>query len=243
MDKKIFVVIPTYNEAENLPPLIKQLFSLNSPDLSVLVVDDNSPDGTGEIAKRLREDYPRLSALCRPEKKGLGAAYLAGFRYLFEREGLSGRADAEESFYLVKMDADGSHRVEDLERLLKERDVSEVVVGSRYVKGGKVDYPWQRILISKSANWFANLVLGLGVKDATSGFKVYPGKVIDLFLKDGLSSSGYSFQVETLLLAKKAGFRIKEVPIAFVDRTRGKSKMRLREVWEGSWRVLMLRFR
>lgn len=239
--KKIFIIIPTFNEAENLSALIKEISNLsivNLPvrqagcQLSILVVDDNSPDGTGELAEKLRSKYPYLEVLHRPAKGGLGKAYLAGFSYV-----LTKGADL-----VVEMDADGSHQVADLRRLLKEatRNHADVIIGSRYVKGGSVDYPWHRVLISKLANGFANFILRLGVKDATSGFKVYRREVVGLFLKDDFSSSGYSFQVETLLRAKRAGFKIKEVPIAFIDRKKGKSKMRFREVWEGSWRILRL---
>ena len=235
--KKIFVVIPTFNEVENLPQILGQLFTLSFDkeqpcQMSVLVVDDNSPDGTGELVEKLRERYPNLEVLHREKKEGLGRAYLAGFGYV-----LTKGADL-----VVEMDADGSHQVADLHRLIDAADGVDVVVGSRYVKGGSVDYPWYRVLISKLANNFANFILRLGVKDATSGFKAYRRGVAELFLKDDFSSSGYSFQVETLLRAKRAGFKIKEVPITFVDRTKGKSKMRFKEIWEGSWRVLRLGF-
>lgn len=234
---KIFIIIPTFNEVENLARILEQIF--NSPliphpsQLNVLVVDDNSPDGTGELAEKLRSKYPHLEVLHRPRKAGLGKAYLAGFSYV-----LSKGADL-----VVEMDADGSHQIADLRRLIDtliNADDVDVVVGSRYTKGGSVDYPWHRVLVSKLANSFANFILRLGLRDATSGFKVYRREVVKLFLKDDFSSSGYSFQVETLLRAKRAGFKIKEVPITFIDRKRGKSKMRFREVWEGSWRVLRL---
>lgn len=230
---KTFVIIPTFNEAENLPHILGQIFALKLPDLSVLVVDDNSPDGTGKLAEELKEKYPNLEVLHRKEKKGLGEAYLAGFEYVLPK-----RAEL-----VVEIDADGSHSPADLSRLLEHANGADVVVGSRYVEGGSVDYPWHRIFISKLANNFANFVLRLGVRDATAGFKVYRRPVVELFLKDDFSSSGYSFQVETLLLAKKEGFRIREVPITFIDRTKGKSKLRFREVWEGSWRVLRLGIR
>jgi len=230
---KTFVIIPTFNEAENLPHILGQIFALKLPDLSVLAVDDDSPDGTGELAERLKEKYSNLEVLHRKKKGGLGQAYLAGFNYVLPK-------GAE---LVVEIDADGSHNPAELTRLLEHTNGADVVVGSRYVEGGSVDYPWHRIFISKLANNFANFVLRLGVKDATAGFKVYRRPVVELFLKDDFSSSGYSFQVETLLRAKRAGFKIKEVPITFTDRKKGKSKMRFREVWDGSWRVLRLGFK
>lgn len=141
---------------------------------------------------------------------------------------------------MVEMDADGSHNPAELPRLLDAAATFDVVVGSGYVEDGSVDYPWYQVLISKLANNFANFIFRLGVKHATAGFKVYRQGVVVLFLEDDFSSSGYSFQVETLLRAKRAGFKIKEVPIAFTDRKQGKSNMRFRGVWEGSLRVLRL---
>lgn len=245
--KKTFVIVPTFNEVENLPTLIKEISELpttrseiatpalrdSNYQLSILIVDDNSPDGTGELAEKLRSKYPNLEVLHRRRKEGLGRAYLAGFSYVLTK-------GAE---LVVEMDADGSHNPGELPRLLEAASTFDVVVGSRYVAGGSVDYPWYRVLISKLANGFANFVLRLGVKDATAGFKVYRRAVVELFLKDDFSSSGYSFQVETLLRAKRAGFKIKEIPITFSDRMRGASKMRLKEVIEGSLDILRLRFK
>ncbi len=230
---KTFVIIPTFNEIKNLPRILERIFALPLFDLFVLVVDDGSPDGTGRLAEKLKEEYPRLEVLHRGKKEGLGRAYLAGFAHV-----LGGGAEL-----MVEMDCDGSHDPADLLLLLESTHDADVIVGSRYVAGGAVDYPWHRVFISRVANEFANLILRLGIKDATAGFKVYRRPVVELFLEDDFSSSGYSFQVETLLRAKKAGFKIKEIPITFTDRTQGRSKMGLGEVLQGSWDVLRLRFK
>lgn len=230
---KILVIIPTFNEVENPPLILRQILGLGIPDLSVLIVDDDSPDGTGELAEKLRGKHPNLEVLHRKKKEGLGRAYLAGFGYVLTK-------GAE---LVVEMDADGSHHVADLRRLvdtLINADDVDVVAGFRFVKGGSVDYPWYRILISKIANSFANFILRLGVRDATAGFKVHRREVVETVLEDDASSSGYSFQVETLLRAKRKGFKIKEIPTTFVDPKRGRSKMRFIEVWDGSWQVLRL---
>ncbi len=235
--KFIMVIIPTYNEAENLPALLKALYGLGLEDLRILVVDDNSPDGTGQMANQLAvEEYPgKLEVLHRPGKMGLGSAYIAGFKHAIGR-GAS---------YVVEMDADFSHDpqvIKDFMRVIQKADVS---VGSRYVKGGSIDERWKLIrrIISKGGSIYARAVLGLKVHDTTAGFKMFRTEVLRNLPLDKVRSNGYAFQVEMAYLCQRNGFKVIEVPIHFNDRTLGKSKMSTKIALEAAWRVWQIKFR
>jgi len=229
----VAVVVPTYNEADNLPRLVAELFALPIEDLRVVVVDDNSPDGTGRLLEELREQYPRLSAIHRAGKLGLGSAYRQGFRYALERG-----AD-----FVVQMDADFSHSPADVIRLLDHAAGFDVVVGSRYVEGGRLDpsWSWWRYRLS----WWANsiwvrLFLRLDVQDATGGFKCWSRQALQAVLAHPVRSSGYIFQVEMAYLAQKLGLCALEIPIYFEDRRTGRSKMSTGIKLEAMWRTLFL---
>jgi dolichol-phosphate mannosyltransferase len=232
----VWVVVPTYNEADNLPVLVEALLSQPAlPALRLLAVDDASPDGTGALAEWLAARYPgRMAVLHRPEKLGLGSAYVAGFRYALAR-GAS---------HVGQMDADLSHAPADVGRLYQALDHADVAVGSRYVPGGEIDArwsPWRRGL-----SWWANrvwvrLALGLPVHDATSGFRLWRREVLEAIGLDRIRSGGYAFQIETTCLAVWHGFRVVEVPIRFEERLEGTSKLDTAVKVEAMWRVLALR--
>ncbi len=234
---RIIVVIPTYNEADNLPALIAELRALELPHLSVLIVDDNSPDGTGEVAETLAQRLPGfIQVRHRPGKEGLGRAYLEGFD-----SALRGGAD-----YIVQMDADFSHPPAAIPRMLALMPEYDVVVGSRYVEGGALDerWSWWRRFLS----WWANEVwsrcfLGLRVRDITAGFKCWRRETLLGIGLDRVGSNGYAFQVEMAYLTERLGYRVKEIPIYFEDRRIGKSKMSLRVKFQGAWDVLRIRWR
>lgn len=231
------VVIPTYNERENLRAIVTALLDLPVPDLNVLVVDDASPDGTGELADELtRELAPRVHVLHRPGKAGLGTAYIAGFT----------RALAEGADYIVQMDADFSHSPDYIPRFLKLIDRYDVVVGSRYVPGGKLDERWSfgRYLLSWWANSvYVRLILGLKVRDATAGFKLWRKSALDRIDLSRVEANGYVFQVEMAYLSEQNGLGILEYPIYFEDRRIGKSKMSQRVKWEAASHVWEIRSR
>jgi dolichol-phosphate mannosyltransferase len=221
------VIMPTYNEAQSLNEIVRELLNTVS-EVDLLIVDDNSPDGTGSIADEIALANPRVSVLHRTEKKGLGPAYLAGFAWAFER-------DYE---FVVEMDADGSHRAEDLPKLLVRAPFNDLVIGSRWIKGGKVlNWPLSRQLISRTGNAYARLMLRVGVRDITAGFRVYRSSFLRALDLAHIASAGYSFQVELAWRAFKAQGRIEEVPITFVERAHGNSKMNNRIVLEALWRV------
>lgn len=213
------VIIPTYNERENLPRLVPAVLRKDE-SLDVLVVDDGSPDGTGEAAESLARKTGRVRVMHRSSKQGLGTAYVAGFRYALD-QGYD---------RVVQMDADFSHRPEDLPRLLEATEFADVVVGSRNVPGGRVeDWSLLRRFVSKGGSLYSRILLGLPVKDCTSGFKCFRRRVLETVDFAGVASNGYGFQVEMNHLCHRAGFAIAEVPIVFPDRTAGESKM--------SWRI------
>jgi len=224
------VVIPTYNEHDTIEPLLEQILAL--PRFRVLVVDDGSPDGTGDlVAARAREE-PRVGLLARAGKQGLGTAYLAGFR----------RALAEGAQYIFEMDADFSHDPVYLPQLLAAAEHYDLVLGSRYVPGGgTTDWGVIRQMISRGGNMYARLVLGLPVVDATGGFRCYRRQVLETVPLDAVRSNGYSFQIEMVYRTLRAGFRIGEVPIIFPDRRVGQSKMSRRIVVEALINVWKLR--
>jgi dolichol-phosphate mannosyltransferase len=211
----VLVVIPTYNERENLGTIVGRLHAA-VPTAHVLVVDDGSPDGTGELADKLAADDERVHVMHRTEKAGLGAAYVAGFEWALERD----------YGVIVEMDADGSHAPEDLPRMLDALPNADLVIGSRYVSGGKtVNWPKRRWLLSKGANVYANLALGAKVNDITAGFRAYRREVLEKLKLRTVASAGYCFQIDLAWRTLEAGFTIVEVPITFTEREIGESKM------------------
>ncbi len=212
---KTVIVTPTFNERKNIREMLSKLFILD-PQFHVLVVDDNSPDGTADIVKELQGRYPNLHLLSRQKKGGLGSAYVAGFKYALE-----GNYEA-----IIQMDADMSHDPKDVVSLVSELKESDVAIGSRYVTGvNVVNWPIQRLIISYGANIYTRFVTGLPIKDATGGFKAWRREVLEGIDLDRVRSQGYSFQIEMSYRAWLKGFRITEIPIIFVDRTIGESKM------------------
>jgi dolichol-phosphate mannosyltransferase len=211
----VLVVVPTYNERENLEPIVGRIL-IATPGAHVLVVDDASPDGTGKIADELAAADPRVQVLHRAGKSGLGAAYIAGFD-----RGLAAGYDV-----LVEMDADGSHPPEQLPRLLRALDEADLVLGSRYVPGGAVvNWPASRHLLSRGGNAYIRLLLGLHIRDGTGGYRAYRSAVLAAIDYRSVASQGYCFQVDLVRRVVRAGFRAVEVPITFVERERGESKM------------------
>ncbi len=229
------VVIPTYNEKENIEKIIRKVFDLPKP-FDILIVDDNSPDGTAEIVKSLQKEYSGLHLLQRVGKLGLGTAYLDAFRWGLER-------DYE---YFFEMDADFSHNPEDLVRLdsvcrLEEFDVA---IGSRYIKGvNVVNWPMSRVLLSYFASRYVRVILGIPVEDTTAGFICYRRKVLEKIKFDKIRFVGYAFQIEMKYVAWKLGFKLKEIPVIFTDRTAGKSKMSKNIIREAVFGVLQLKLR
>ena len=220
-------MVPTYNELENLEPIALRIRDA-VPDVDLLVVDDNSPDGTGDLADKLASADDRIHVLHRPGKGGLGAAYLAGFAWALERG-----YDA-----VVEMDADGSHQAEDLPRLIARLDRADLVVGSRWVPGGKVvNWPLSREIISRAGNVYVRLMLGIRVRDATGGFRAYRASALRAIALDEVASQGYCFQIDLTLRTLRAGLTAVEIPITFVERARGTSKMSNAIVSEALWRV------
>jgi len=228
---RISVVLPTYNEAENLPKLVSVLFSLPL-DLRVVVVDDDSPDGTGPIADELARLHPTLRVLHRPAKQGLRSAYLAGFRLA-----LDDGADA-----VAQMDADFSHDPAVLVRMATRLEHSDLVIGSRYVPGGSVDERWPlwRKLLSQFGNLYSRAILSLPQHDVTAGFRLWRRAALEGMPLDRVRSNGYVFQVEMVYLANSLGYQIEELPIYFPDRESGKSKMSLAIQLEAAVRVWLV---
>ena len=223
----MLVIVPTYNERENLE-LIAQRLHASVPDAHLLVVDDNSPDGTGAIADDLAAAGEWAHVLHRSGKQGLGAAYIAGFR----------RAKDHGYDVVVEMDADGSHAPEQLPRLLAALEHADLVLGSRWVTGGQVvNWPKSRELLSRGGNAYTRLALGLPLRDATGGYRAYRRDVLDLLLQTDVASQGYCFQVDLAWQVWKTGHTVVEVPITFVERERGESKMSRAIVVEALWRV------
>ena len=235
---RTIVVIPTYNEAENLALLVAAILSLELPDLGILVVDDDSPDGTGRLADELAARHPGVvKVLHRHENHGFGPSYIDGFRYALQLG----------TEYIVQMDADFSHQPRYLPALLAAiQGEADLVIGSRYVPGGSVAAEWHflRRGVSRFANQiYVRLLLGLPVRDATGGFRAYKRGALSELGLDEIRSNGYSFQVETAFRCHCLGYRIGEVPIHFPERERGSSKMNWRIALEAAWRVLQFRWR
>jgi dolichol-phosphate mannosyltransferase len=232
-DGPILVVIPTFNERENVARIVPQVLEVD-PAIHVLVVDDNSPDGTGQVADALAVAHPdRIHVLHRQGKEGLRKAYIAGFRWALERD-----------YALVcEMDADLSHRPEDLATILDTAREHPVVIGSRYVDGrvNVVNWPMSRLFISLFGSWYARTITRLPVRDATGGFNCFHRRVLEVLNLERIESNGYAFQIELKLRAWRAGFPLKEIPIVFFERGRGTSKMSKRIVREAVWRVWRLR--
>jgi len=230
------VIIPTYNEKENIRKMIQKVFSL-SRDFHLLIVEDNSPDGTGDIVRSLLPEYPgRLFILERKGKLGLGTAYIAGFRWALERS----------YEYIFEMDCDFSHNPDDLVRLYNAcaNEGADLAIGSRYIKGvNVVNWPLGRVLMSYGASMYVNFVTGMPVKDTTAGFKCYRRRVLETIDLDKVRFMGYAFQIEMKYTAWKLKFRIMEVPIIFTDRTEGTSKMSSRIFKEAFFGVISLRFK
>jgi len=230
---KTTIVIPTYNESENLPILVERIFSLPVPDLTILVVDDNSPDGTGNLAEELGKQYNgRVQVLHRAGKQGLGTAYIQGFQLAMKNG-----ADA-----VGQMDADFSHQPEKITELLQTLETCDMVLGSRYVPGGKLDerWPFWRKALSGFGNFYARTILGLKLKDVTGGFRIWKSNTLKSMPLDRIRSNGYIFQVEMAYVANRLGFKFKEVPIYFADRRFGQSKMSFRIQIEAAIRVWQL---
>lgn len=227
---KTLVIMPTYNEALNIEHSVEELFKHN-PSVSLLIVDDASPDGTGQLADTLALANKQITVLHRSEKTGLADAYKAGFTWGLENQfGL-----------LIQMDADGSHRAEDLPKLLAQSSTHELVIGSRWVEGGSVEnWPQNRMLLSRGGNTYAKFMLGSKIKDMTAGFRVYQAQLIERLHLEDLAAHGYSFQVEMTRKCEKIHASITEVPITFVEREHGLSKMSRAIVFEAMWLVTKL---
>jgi dolichol-phosphate mannosyltransferase len=226
---KAIVCLPTYNERENLEPMLR---ALGDKGVHVLVIDDSSPDGTGELADRLADELDYVDVLHRERKEGLGPAYLGGFR----------RALADGADLILEMDCDFSHDPKDVPRLVAAAAEADVVLGSRYVPGGAVsNWGVLRRFVSAGGSLYARIVLGVSVRDLTGGFKCYRRAVLDTIDLDAIHAKGYAFQIETTYRALRAGFRVVEIPITFVDREAGGSKMSKTIVAEAIWRVPVLR--
>jgi dolichol-phosphate mannosyltransferase len=226
------VCLPTYNERENLERMLRALGPMVGDTHRVLVIDDSSPDGTGELADRLAAELGYVDVLHRPEKRGLGPAYLAGFR-----RALAGGADL-----VLEMDCDFSHDPADVGRLIAAAAEADVVLGSRYVDGGRVEnWGILRRLVSAGGSLYARTILGVPVRDLTGGFKCYRRAVLEAIDLDAIAAHGYAFQIETTYRAIRAGFRVVEIPIRFVDREEGTSKMSKAIVAEAVWKVPALR--
>ncbi|MBI1833812.1 MAG: polyprenol monophosphomannose synthase [Candidatus Andersenbacteria bacterium] len=229
--KNPWVVIPTYNERDNIKRLIESLFSLSIPRLSVLIVDDSSPDKTGEIVASMQKAFPALHLKTRPAKAGLGRAYVAGFRYALDHG-----ADA-----IVQMDADFSHDPEDLPRLLGALESADVAIGSRYSHGiSVVNWPLRRLLISLAGNWYARIVTGIPIHDATGGFKAWKTDTLKAINFETIDANGYGFQIAMNFRAWKTGQKLREIPIIFTERRDGQSKMNGNIVQEAlllAWRL------
>jgi dolichol-phosphate mannosyltransferase len=226
---RVTVCLPTYDERENVERMVRSLAAL---DVGVLVIDDNSPDGTGEIADRLAAELDGVAVLHRERKEGLGPAYLAGFR----------RALTDGADLVLEMDCDFSHDPADVPRLVEAAEDADLVLGSRYVPGGRVaNWSALRRFISRGGSLYAQVLLGLPLRDLTGGFKCYRRAVLEALPLDEIDSRGYAFQIETTYRTLRAGFRVREVPITFTDRLEGGSKMSKAIVLEAIWKVPLMR--
>jgi dolichol-phosphate mannosyltransferase len=233
----VVVVIPTYNERENIEQTVRDVLALGDR-YSLLIVDDNSPDGTADIVRGLQREFSdRLELLSRSSKDGIGRAYIAGFQRILER-------GPEQTPLIAQMDADHSHLPADLARMVTEAEHADLVLASRYVSGGEtVGWPWHRKLISRMGGIYSGLILGVPIRDLTGGFKVWRRHVLERIELSSIHSDGYSFQIETTYRAIRQGVRYTQVPITFVDRVAGKSKLSRRVVIEAIFIPWNLRLR
>ena len=230
---KTIVIIPTYNERSNIEKLLSFLLA-EYAELDILVVDDNSPDGTGDFVKSVGDSNPRVKLLKRSAKMGLGKAYVAGFKFM-----LANGYDAA-----IQMDADYSHDPKEIRNLITTLKYYDVVIGSRYIHGVRViNWPMRRLLLSYSANLYSRIITGMPIKDGTGGFKCFKRNVLESINLDAIHSNGYSFQIEMNFIAWKKGFNIIEIPITFVDRVEGTSKMSKKIVREAIFMVWKLRLK
>jgi len=231
--EKILIIIPTYNEIENIEILIKEIYAIDSA-IDILVVDDNSPDGTGKQVKKLKDHYKNLFLIERERKLGLGTAYVAGFKFAL-KNGYS---------IIFEMDADFSHDPKEIPNFLDALKDSDLVIGSRYIKGvNVVNWPLSRLLLSYFANKYTRFVTGLPLCDSTGGYKCFRRQVLEALNLEEIRSGGYSFQIEMNFKAWKKGFQLKEIPIIFIDRAVGKSKMSKQIIREAVWMVWKLKFK
>jgi dolichol-phosphate mannosyltransferase len=229
---RVVICLPTYNERDNLDPMLRSLERVLPPDGRVLVIDDASPDGTGALADRLAGELDFVRVLHRSRKEGLGPAYLAGFRH----------ALAEGAELVLEMDCDFSHDPEDVPRLVGAAAGADLVLGSRYVPGGSIaNWSAGRRFVSAAGSLYARLLLGIPIRDLTGGFKCYRREVLERIGLGTIASRGYAFQIETTYRTLRAGFTVAEIPITFVDREQGASKMNRRIVFEAAWKVPALR--
>lgn len=228
------MVIPTYNEAGNIERMLQKIFSLNLPKLEVLIVDDNSPDGTADLVTLRSKFDPRVHLIKRAGKLGLGTAYVAGFQYALQN-GYD---------FILEMDADFSHNPEDLSRLLRSMEEYDLAIGSRYVTGVNViNWPLSRLLLSVFASWYTRLITRMPIRDCTSGFKCFHRRVLEAINLDRIVSNGYAFQIELHFKAWRKGFRIGEIPIVFTERLTGRSKMSRKIQYEAALTVWRLKLR
>lgn len=227
-----WVIIPTYNEKANIERLIPALFKQSMSNLSVLIVDDSSPDGTAKAVKILQQKYPRLELITRPKKEGLGSAYITGFKYALQKN-----ADA-----IVQMDADLSHDPADVPKLLAALEHNDLVIGSRYAQGiSVINWPLRRLFLSVAANFYAARITGMPFKDSTGGFKAWRAQVLQDINLDTVRTDGYGFQIQTTYRAWHQHKKIIESPIVFTERRSGQSKMSKAIIWEAFWLVWKLR--
>jgi len=227
---KALLIIPTYNEIANIKNIITASLS-QSPDLYILVIDDNSPDGTAKAVKEMMENEPHINLIERPKKMGLGSAYVQGFKYALNND----------YDYVLEMDADFSHNPADIPRLLEAAKKYDVVIGSRYCQGVNIiNWPFRRLLISYFASKYVRIITGMPIKDPTSGFKCFRRRVLEAIDLDSILSDGYAFQIEMNFRAWVKGFTIYEIPIVFTERRDGVSKMSSQIVWEAAWMVWRL---
>ena len=230
--EKSLVIIPTYNEIDNIEKVLNTLINLKIPNIDILVIDDNSPDGTADLIEKYSKNHPQVSIIKRIAKMGLGTAYIRGFKYAIEN-GYD---------YIFEMDADSSHDPNEIPNFLKAVEKADLVIGSRYVTGVNViNWPLSRLFISVMANKYSQIITGMPIHDCTSGFKCFKRKVLKAIPLDEISSSGYSFQIEMNFKAWKRDFIIKEIPIIFYDRTVGSSKMSKRIIMEAIFIVWKLK--
>jgi len=229
---RAILIIPTYNEKDNVEELVRRIFSIE-PAIHILFVDDNSPDGTAQLIRKLQENHPAVHLLSRPGKLGLGTAYIAGFRY----------AVANNYDFIFEMDADFSHDAREIPNFLAAIDHNDLVLGSRYIRGVNViNWPLKRLLISYYANAYTRLVTGVPIRDCTGGFKCFRREVLAALDLNQVKSNGYGFQIEMNVRVWRKNFRVQEIPIIFVDRIYGESKLSTKIMWEAIFLVWRLRF-